>query len=240
MGVADVHDNVPALGEEAALRLEVLLHRPVKVEMVLAQVREDEDREARAVETPFCRRDRRRFHHAHVVAGSDHLAEQALQVDRLGRVEGRRADLVSDAALDTAEQPRVSSCRLEDRPEQKRGRRLSARAGDTDDLELAGRIAEELDGGPRHRLAHARDDELKRVDLEPALDDERGGSCRKRCPGEVVPVRLRTRNAEEERARHDLVGVVCELADLEGSAPNDLGRAERGDEPLQLHLASGV
>ena len=41
-------------------------------------------------------------------------------------------------------------------------------------------------------------------------------------------------------ARRHLARVVGELANLDGSAPNDLGRAERGDEPLQLHLASGV
>ena len=38
--------------EESPLRLEVVLHRPVKVEVVLAQVREDESVEADPVETP--------------------------------------------------------------------------------------------------------------------------------------------------------------------------------------------
>ena len=58
---------------------------------------------------------------------------------------------------------------------------------------------------------------------------------------EVVAVDTCARDAEEEHAGSHPAGVVRELADLDGSAPpHDLGRAERGGEPLQLHLASGV
>ncbi len=50
--VADVHHGRRRLRpcEESPLRLEVLLHRAVQVEVVLAQVREDEDVEADTVE----------------------------------------------------------------------------------------------------------------------------------------------------------------------------------------------
>ena len=47
-------------------------------------------------------------------------------------------------------------------------------------------------------------------------------------------------NPSKNRTPRHRARVVRELVDLDGSAPNDLGRAERGDEPLQLHLASGV
>ena len=46
--VADVHDGALGLRRRAPLRREVLVHRPVEVEVVLRQVREHEHREARA------------------------------------------------------------------------------------------------------------------------------------------------------------------------------------------------
>ena len=55
-----------------------------------------------------------------------------------------------------------------------------------------------------------------------------------------MAVDVRAGDAEEKRTGRDRARVVRELMNLDGSAPNDLGRAERDDEPLQLHLASGV
>ena len=69
-------------GEEAALRLEVRLHVAVEVEVILAEVGEDEDGEAHAVEPVQLRRVRRRLHRARAVARVEHLAERALEVDR--------------------------------------------------------------------------------------------------------------------------------------------------------------
>ena len=69
--------------EEAPLRVEVLLHRPVQVEVVLAQVREHERVEADAIEPPQRGSVRARLDRRAPVARVEHLAEEPLQVDRL-------------------------------------------------------------------------------------------------------------------------------------------------------------
>ena len=98
--VADVHGRRRRLRacEEPPLRLEVLLHRPVQVEVVLAQVREDERVEAHTVEAPQRRSVRARLDCGAAVSGVEHLPEEPLQVDRLGRRERRRSRLAAHAA----------------------------------------------------------------------------------------------------------------------------------------------
>jgi hypothetical protein len=77
----------------------------VEVEVVLVEVGEHEDGEADVVETAERRAVRGRLHRAAAVARVEHLAEQALQVDRLGGRPGGRAALAVHAGLDRAEQP---------------------------------------------------------------------------------------------------------------------------------------
>ena len=72
---------------------------------------------------------------------------------------------------------------------------------DAGDLERARRLAEEGVGGDRHRRAGVLDDELRHVELERTLDDERDGAGRHGLGGEVVPVGPRAGHAEEHRAR---------------------------------------
>jgi hypothetical protein len=55
-----------------------------------------------------------------------------------------------------------------------------------------------------------------------------------------VPVEPRSGDAEEERVARHLPRVVRQLADLDGTASNDVGRSQRSDEPLQLHVADQV
>ena len=111
--VADVHDRErPRLGEEEPpLRLEVRLHVAVEVEVVLAEIREHEHGEADAVEPVEDGRVRRRLHRARAVAGVEHLAEQPLQVDRLGRRAHDAAPLAADPRLDRPEQARAAAPR---------------------------------------------------------------------------------------------------------------------------------
>ena len=107
MLVADVdRRRRPRLASKSrALRLEVALHRAVEVEVVLRQVREDERREADAVE-PAQLEPCEVASIAQVRSpGVEHLPEAPLQVDRLGRRSSRRPALAADAALDRAEQP---------------------------------------------------------------------------------------------------------------------------------------
>ncbi len=124
----------PRLREEKPpLRLEVRLHVAVKVEVILAEIREDEDAEAHAVEPVEDGRVRRRLHRARAVAGVEHLAERPLQVDRLGCRPHDAAALAADARLDRPEQARPPPRGSEDREQEERRRRLPARAGDARD-----------------------------------------------------------------------------------------------------------
>ena len=102
------------LGEEPALGVEVLLERPVEVEVVLAQVREDEDREADPEQALQCGAVGGGLHGGASVPGVEHLAQEALDVDRLGGRPHRGAPLAADPVLDRAEETRAPAGRGED------------------------------------------------------------------------------------------------------------------------------
>ena len=65
-----------------------------------------------------------------------------------------------------------------------------------------------------------------------ALDDQRHGAVRDGVRGEVMPVRARPRDAEEQRAGPGRAGVVREIADLHGGASQDVRGGERCDDAL--------
>ena len=208
--------------------------------MVLGQVGEDEHGETSSLEPSLRRRHRGRLHHAGAIPLHEHLAEEALQVDRLRGVETDLAHVRADPTFDVGEEPGLLTRGGEDRPEQVGGRRLAVRARDRGNGQQCRGIVEELHRGPRHRCAHAGHDQLRRIDLEPALDHERDRPLLERLDRKIVAVRLRARDAKEEGAALHLPRVVRQLADLEGTVSNDVGRSERCDEPLQLHFAAQV
>ena len=202
------------LDEEPALRLEVLVHRPVKVEVILGQVREDESGEPNPDETLERRRVRRRLHRAASVAGVEHLAERVLEVDRLRGGSRHGPSLAADPALDGPEEAGPAARRGEDGVEQECRRRLPVRAGHAHHRELARGRAEERVGGQSHRLAGVGDDELRHGNVELTLHDESDGAAPYRVGGEVMAVRGETGNAEEERAGPDAPRVVGEVGDV--------------------------
>ena len=208
--------------------------------MVLAQVREDEAREAHAIEATQLRRMRGRLHRAAPVARVEHLAEGALEVDCLRRRAHHRPALAADAALDRSEEPGPAAGGREDRVEKERCRRLAVRAGDARDLELPRRLVEERVRGDGHRGSRVVDDELRDGELERPLDDERDGAPSDGVGGEVVAVRTRPGDAEEERAGLDTPGGVREVADLGGCAGDHGARRERRDDALQLHRVASL
>ena len=236
--VADVHRCRRCIrpDEEAAFRLEVVLHRPVEVEVVLAQVREDERREADAVEAPQRRAVRRRLHRAAPVAGVEHLPEETLEVDRLGGRPRRRPPLAVDAGLDRPEQTGPPAGGGEHRVEQERRRGLPVRPGDADDGELS-RSA--------RRRTHRRQPPSQRARRARRPAARRGrAAARRRAPTapfatasgrEVVTVDALPGDAEEERAGLDHPGVVGQVAHLALDAPDDVRRRERGDQPCEVH-----
>ena len=68
--------------EEPLFRCEVSLERAVVVEMVVAEIREDQRREADAVEAPQVGVVRRRLDRAAEVPAVEHRPEGALEVER--------------------------------------------------------------------------------------------------------------------------------------------------------------
>ena len=178
--VADVDDGAVGLVEEPPLGREVLLHGAVEVEVVLAQVREHEHREARAVEPPLHLGDRRRLHRDDRVAGVEHRAKEPLQVDRLRCVQVRREPLGADPPLDVRQQPRPPARGFEDRvagstsssscpPCRSRPRRRAPASG-----------RRRTRPPRRHGVPRVRDDELRHRNVELPLDDERDGAARDR------------------------------------------------------------
>jgi hypothetical protein len=220
------------LGEEPALRVEVLLHRAVKVEVVLAQVGEDQHPEADAEQALQGGAVGGGLERARAVARVQHLAEGALEIDRLAGRPGGRAALSADAVLDRAEEPGTTPCGREDGEEEKGGRRLPVRAGDAGDLELPRRVSEESIGSKSHGFSGVADEELGRRQLERPLDDERGRPVGDGVGGELVSVGLVTGHADEEGPGCDAAGVVGQVGDL------DAGGVERA---LRAHsLAQAV
>ena len=205
--------------------------------MILGQVREDERVEADAIEPVQHRGVRGGLERDAAIPGVEHLAEGALQVDRLGRRPHDRPRLPSDPALDGAEQARAAAGGRQDRVQQVCRRRLAVRAGDAGDLELARRLPEEDVRGGGHRGARRQHDELRNLWLDRPLDDENGGAALDRLGGEVVSVRVLAGNAEERRAGGDGTRVVGEVPHLDGvGAAEDRLRCERGNEALELHV----
>ena len=91
--------------------------------------------EADAVEPAELGAVRGRLDRAAPVARVEHLAERALEVDRLGRRAHGRAPLAADRAISIVPiRPGLAAGGLEDRVEEERGRRLAVRAGDAGDL----------------------------------------------------------------------------------------------------------
>src|SRR6185312_12574325 len=93
------------LGEEPPLGVEVVLECPMEVEVILAQVRENEDGEADPDQPLECRAVRGGLHRTATVSGVEHLAQEALDVDRLRGCAHRGAPLTPNAVLDRAEEP---------------------------------------------------------------------------------------------------------------------------------------
>ena len=228
--VADVHDRRVGLIEERAFRLVVRVHRAVVVEVILRQVGEDEHREARPREPSLRLCDRGRLHHARVVVAFEHLAEEALQVDRLGGVQPGGSLLARDHALDVRQQPGAAPGRCEDRVQQERGGGLAVRAGDPRHGELARRVVEEERRRGRHRGPRVGHAELWQVDADALFDHERRSARRRSDRGERMAVVVRAAQAEEERAGPHRPRVVGEVADVDRCLVYDLGRREDRDE----------
>ena len=170
------------------------------------------------------------------VAGVEHLPEEALQVDRLRRREGRGSPLASDPPLDRPDEPGPATRRVEDRAQQERRRRLPVRPRDARELELLRRLAEERHP-PRRPSTRARTGRGAAGRRPRAAARRRPRPRRARSP----PTRGRGRRRATPRTQKksapsvDASRVVREVADLDRPAPGHLARRESPDQGVELH-----
>ena len=178
------------LREEPPLRGEVRLHRPVEVEVVLRQVREDERREADAVEAAAAPSaiDVASITQARSPASSI-SPEQALQVDRLRRVQRRPAGArrrrgARSSPSSPGRRPAAS------RIAQSRNAVVVLPFVPVTPATGSSAVGSPKNARPRlpSRARTFGDDDLGDGEVERPLDDERGGAGRDRVRREVVPV----------------------------------------------------
>ena len=214
-GVVDVDDPHTRAGlEEPALGEEVLLHRRVEVEMVLAEVREHRDGPVDRVRAVQLQRVAGDLHRAGGVAAVGHLGERGLEVDGLRR-RAREGPLAArDDALHGPQQRGAAAGALQQLADEERGGRLAARPGDADDVQPGAGIAVEPRGDGRHRGADVVDLHLGHAEPERVVDDQRHGAVGDRLGREVVPVTREAAHAEEQRAGLHAASVVREARDL--------------------------
>ena len=197
----------------------------MEVEVILAQVREDENAEADPEQALERRAVRRRFHRAASVAGVEHLADRRWTsiASRCGA--HRRAPLAADPVLDRAEKAGPAAGRGEDGEEEEGGGRLPVRAGHPGDLSSRVGWPKKASAASAIASRESRDDELGNGQIELALDDERGRAVGDGLGREIVPVGLEAGHADEERAGCDAAGIVGEVGDLDAGGIDGARRA---------------
>ncbi len=182
--------------------------------MILRQVREHgggEPRARHAAEREGVRGD---LHRAGPVAAVGHRPQVGLEVDRLGGGALHLTLAAGDDRLDGAEQPGLGPARFQQAAHQIGRRRLAVGPRHADQFELARRMLVEAVGNDPHRVSHRRDDELRGVEFELALDDERRRAGRERVSGEAGTIDVEAADAEEQRARLDTSTVIRQRRDL--------------------------
>ena len=154
----------------------------------------------------------------------------ALEVDRLGVVRTRRPSLAADPALDRPEQTRPASGGRQDRVEQEGRRRLAVRARDPGDLKLLGRVPKNSSAAIAMAARASATTSCGTPSSSGLSTTSATAPFATASAREVVPVRARAGDAEEERARVAAAGVVGEVCDLDWSASHDVHGRERRDE----------
>jgi hypothetical protein len=139
--------------EERQLRLEVLLHVGVVVEVVVAEVRERRDVEDQAVDAVAAQRLRADLdgHRTHLALA--HAGQQGVHLARLGRGQAADDGEVADVALGRAAEAGHEPELAEDALEQVGGAGLAVRAGDG---EQEGRVVAAGAVDPRRDVAEGR------------------------------------------------------------------------------------
>ena len=146
-----------ALVEKPRLRVAVGLHRAVVVKMILRQVRENTDAESDSFYPALHQRVGRDLHHGIGAARIDHLGEQALHGQRVGRCAVGRDGLVADQILIRADQADLCAlCALQELFDKIRRGRFAVCAGHADHGEFSRRSTIPYRRAKRKRFVRIR------------------------------------------------------------------------------------
>ena len=222
------------------LRLEVRLHVPMEVQVVLRQVGEDRHVEHDAVDPMLVERVRRdlqrrrlrRLHPASGTAAGGGPAPPAWSARAGPGVRRCCAPVVPTTPVAQTGCP-------EDRRQDVRDGGLPVRTGDPDRRHGRGRIAERHRRHRPHRPANRRHEHLGCVHVEPSLHDERGGAGVERQGRERVSVDVPPGDAEEEGAGHDLPRVEREVGDEDGGVASGRRSRNGGHQVRERHRGEG-
>ena len=223
-------------GEELRFRLEIILHRPVKIEMVLSQVGEDGDVPFESAGAILREGVGRHFHGRRFAARVCDLREQFLDVERLRRRANRRQNAIADFIANGPEQATAQARFLTNVFEQERRRGLAIGPGDRGHFEPAhgtfvkggAEIGESLARVLDHKAGRAR-----RLNLLLRHDDR--GAFFDGLIDELVAIALFAAQCDEKKVPLHTPRVIRDAFHDAIKRPDDLAGGNRGGENFELH-----
>ena len=213
VGVQDAEAAAPRL-KQPLFGGGVFFHGREKVEVVFGEVGEDARFKGDAVRLAEVQGVGGNFHDGVFHPRLRHVRQHLVQEGGVGRGQlgGYLAVGVADAQR--ADDAAALARPREDGNEHVRRGRLAVGARDADRLQLALGVPVQRRRRFRYRLPAVFDDQLGNVEGKFALHHQRRRPARQRLGGEVVPVVLAAREADEQVAAQDVLAVRADAGDL--------------------------
>src|SRR6185369_3041235 len=154
--IVDVDDGVSwarpeTTVKQSLLRVPVILHRLVIVEVIAGEICENGDRVFELVTTMEIHRLRRTLHYRRAATELDSSSQQTLHVRRFGRRAIGFEALFAETIFNRSRHGNQLTCLFGDRSDQISCCRFTVRARDADELQLARRMVLDLGGSEGHR-----------------------------------------------------------------------------------------
>ena len=227
--------------EQRQLRVAVRLPRPVELQVLVGQVRQDRDVVLDRPNPPEGQPVRRGLEDRGLVTGQDHRSERGLEHRglRRGGVDLVRCLQPADPCRGGAGHPGPDPGRLERRGGQEAGRRLAVRAGHAEDRQVVARVAVPPARSRRERGRRGIDDELGQVRLRHGVLDER--RCRAPCRGlhdELVSIHVQSGHGHEQRSVPDRARILGHATDQEIGEPRRADRTAVAPCPAEPTLGA--
>ena len=201
-----------ALGALVVLKIGVLAGSDV----ILRQVRESHDLKRHAVYAVVAQRLAADLQYAVAHARIQHLAEQPVQLETLGRCVGGGLVHARNVHAVGADVGAGQTGLGHDGRGQQGGGRLALCAGNADEVQLVGGVAVEIRTDDGQRRAGVVGDDLHGVrgQVDPMLHQKRTTAVLVGAFGVGMPIQPRTDKADEQRAGASLAGVVGDGVDV--------------------------